>query len=57
MLQKTVKDKSNRVKLSSQISSHERRSKQPLIGIQLDKNFDNINVLMQLKGLPNKNNI
>ena len=57
MLQKTVKDKSNRVKQSSQISSHERRSKQPLIGIQLDKNFDNINVLMLLKGLPHKNNI
>ena len=54
---KTVQDKHNPVKKSLKTTSHEKRGKQPFIGLWLDNNFAKNIALMLLKGLPNKKNI
>ena len=51
---KTVQDKHNPVKKSLKTTSHEKRGKQPFIGLWLDNNFAKNIALMLLKGLPNK---
>ena len=54
---KTVQDKHNPVEKSLKTPSHEKRGKQPFMGLWLDNNFAKNIALMLLKDLPNKKNI